>query len=127
MLYARHLCAELPSAVVIFFMRFQTNQKPRPELTQAEREAIVDLLNFCLYADSHIALREGEFMSDVVDFIGWETQSSFGSYEGRSVSNARAAKESAETKKEFLAYAAGRLPSKEARALAIELCRQLFA
>lgn len=108
-------------------MLFRKKEDRKPELPQKEREAIVDLLHLCLYADSHIALKEGEFMSDVVDVIGWETKSSFGSYEGRSVSSARAAKESPETKKEFLSFAATRLQSKESRALAIDLCKQLFA
>ena len=66
-------------------------------------------------------------MSDVVDVIGWETQSSFGSYEAKSISSARAAKESADSKKAFLSHAAARLQSKESRALALDLCKQLFA
>ena len=108
-------------------MPFKNSHNPPVELDQPAREAIVDLLHFCLYADSHIALREGEFVADVVNVIGWETQSSFGSYEGRSVSNARAAKESAEAKREFLSQAASRLKTKDSRALAIALCEQLFA
>ena len=107
-------------------MLFRKAQNPKPELPQKEREAIVDLLHLCLYGDSHIALKEGEFMSDVVDVIGWETQSSFGSYEARSISSARAAKENEATKREFLAFAAKRLESKTSRALALDLCKQLF-
>jgi hypothetical protein len=108
-------------------MLFTKKPSAKPSLAQSEREAIVDLLHLCLYGDSHIALREGQFISDVVDVIGWETQSSFGSYEARSISTARAAKENSDTKREHLAYAATRLKSKESRALAIDLCKQLFA
>lgn len=108
-------------------MLFQKKETEKPQLPQKEREAIVDLLHLCLYGDSHIALKEGEFISDVVEVIGWETQSSFSSYEARSISSARAAKESSENKKEFLSFTATRLESKESRALAIDLCRQLFA
>lgn len=108
-------------------MRFQKKESGKPQLSQQEREAIVDLLHLCLYGDSHIALREGQFMSDLFDVIGWETQSSFGSYEARSISSARAARENPEATKEFLLRAAVRLQSKESRALAIDLCRQLFA
>ena len=108
-------------------MLFRKKEDAKPQLPQKEREAIVDLLHLCLYGDSHIALKEGDFMSDVVDVIGWETQSSFGSYEARSISSARAAKENSDSKKEFLSFAAARLQSKESRALALELCRQLFA
>src|SRR5688500_12998155 len=107
-------------------MPLQKRNGPKPELLQEEREAIVDLLHLCLYADSHIALNEGDFMSDVAEMIGWETQSSFGSYEARSVSNARAVKEHPTNRSEFLAAAAARLKSTVARALAIGLCSQLF-
>lgn len=108
-------------------MLFQKKDTAKPQLPQKEREAIIDLLHLCLYADSHIALKEGELLSDVVDVIGWETQSSFSSYEARSVSSARAAKESDATMKEFLSFAAERLQSADSRALALDLCKQLFA
>lgn len=108
-------------------MLFRKTENSKPQLSQAEREAIVDLLHLCLYADSHIALREGQFMSDVTDVIGWDSGSSFSSYEARSVSSARAGKENAVTKKEFLEFAAERLKSKESRALALDLCKQLFS
>lgn len=108
-------------------MIFRKKESSKPQLPQTEREAIVDLLHLCLYADSHIALAEGQHISDVVDIIGWETQSSFSSYEARSISSARAAKESAVTKKEFLDFAAERLKAKQSRILAVDLCQQLFA
>jgi hypothetical protein len=108
-------------------MLFRKKEITKPQLPQKEREAIVDLLHLCLYADSHISLKEGEVLSDVVDVIGWETQSSFSSYEARSISSARAAKESNEAKKEFLAFVAERLQTKSSRELAIDLCKQLFA
>src|SRR5687767_8820609 len=104
-------------------MLFRKKEEPKPQLPQQEREAIVDLLHLCLYGDSHIALKEGEFMSDVVDVIGWETQSSFSSYQARSISSARAAKENDTNKKEFLSSAAKRLESKASRALALDLCK----
>lgn len=106
-------------------MLFRKTENSKPQLPQTEREAIVDLLHLCLYADAHISLKEGEFLSDVVEVIGWETQSSFGSYESRSISSARAARESGAAKKDFLDFAAERLKSKESRALALDLCKQL--
>jgi len=107
-------------------MSFRKVEKPKAQLPQKEREAIIDLLHLCLYADSHIALKEGEFIADVVDVIGWETQISFGSYESKSIAAARAAKESPAAKQEFLSFAAERLASKESQALALDLCKQLF-
>ena len=108
-------------------MLFRKKQKLRAELHQKEREAIIELLHLCLYGDAHIALKEGEFMSEVVDVIGWETQSSFASYEAQSIANARAAKENAELRRQLLSAAALRLRAKLSRELAVELCSQLFA
>jgi uncharacterized tellurite resistance protein B-like protein len=106
-------------------MSFRKVEKPKAQLPQKEREAIIDLLHLCLYADAHISLQEGEFIADVVDVIGWDNQISFSSYESKSIAGARLAKESPESKAEFLAYAAERLQSPESRALAVDLCKRL--
>jgi uncharacterized tellurite resistance protein B-like protein len=99
----------------------------KPQLEQKEREAIVDLLHLCLYADAHIAANESDLLAEVVDYIGWETQSSFGSYEARSIASARSAKGTPEDRKDFVAAAAARLQSAPARAIALDLCKQLFS
>jgi uncharacterized tellurite resistance protein B-like protein len=108
-------------------MSFFKNNQPKSPLPQNEREAIIDLLHLCLYADAHIALREGEMIADVVETIGWDTRISFGSYESRSIAAARTAKETPEAKKPFISFAAERLQSPESRALALDLCKQLFS
>lgn len=108
-------------------MQSPKKEGAKPQLQQSEREAIVDLLHLCLYADAHIAVKEGEFLAGVVNSIGWETKSSFTAYEARSIANARAAKGGPELRQEFLAFAASRLTSPASRALAINLCQQLFS
>lgn len=107
-------------------MSFRKVEKPKAPLTQKEREAIVDLLHLCLYADSHIALNEGEVVSDLVETISWDTNLSFSSYESKSIAAARAAKESPAAKQEFLSFAAERLQSKESQTLALDVCKRLF-
>jgi len=107
-------------------MRFgKANKLPR--LSQKEREAIIDLLHLCLYVDSHITLKEAEFIADTVERIGWDTQSSFSSYEVKSIAAARATNDSPAAKAEFLSEAAERLPSNASRTLALDLCKQLLA
>jgi uncharacterized tellurite resistance protein B-like protein len=96
------------------------------ELAQNEREAIIDLLHFCMYGDAHIALKESEFVSQVVDTIGWPPNIAFSSYEAQSISRARAAKESAAAKREFLAHASARLKDRDVRSLAGDLCKQMM-
>lgn len=108
------------------FFKSRQDDKPK-QLPQSEREAIVDLLHLCLYADAHIALKEGEMIADVIETIGWDTHISFSSYESKSVAGARAAKNSRESRAAFIAFAAERLKSPGSHALALDLCKQLFS
>jgi uncharacterized tellurite resistance protein B-like protein len=95
-------------------------------LTQPEREAIADLLHYCLYADNHIALAETEVLESIISTLSWDPNSSFASFEGRSVAAARAAKEDASAREEFLKSIRARLTEAEVRTLAFDLCKQLF-
>ncbi len=108
-------------------MLFQ-NQKSKPtSLPQPTREAIVDLLHLCLFADAHISLKEGNFIADVVNVIGWDTNLSFSSYESRSIAAAREARSDEKSKLEFLKYAAQRIDSPASKDLALSLCKDLFS
>jgi hypothetical protein len=106
-------------------MLFQKKKDSTPTLPQAEREAIVDLLHLCLYADAHISLKEGAFIADVVQVIGWDTKLSFSAYESRSIASVRAARVDEKSRTEFIEYAAQRLKSPGAKELAVSLCRDL--
>ncbi len=106
-------------------MLFKTKRTPA-QLAQSEREAIVDLLHLCLYADGHISLQEGQFLAEVVNVIGWDTNLAFSSYESRSIAAARAAQGDERSKQEFITHAAARLRSGTARQLAVSLCRELI-
>jgi hypothetical protein len=108
-------------------MAIENQNKPAPQLLQSEREAIIDLLHLCLYADAHISLNEGDFISNVVKKIGWDTNLSFSAYEARSIAAARAAKTDDVSKKDFIDYAASRLASKASKSLAVSLCNDLFS
>lgn len=108
-------------------MLFQSRKDHATQLAQSEREAVVDLLHLCLYADTHISLKEGDFISDVVEVIGWDQNLSFASYEPRSIAEARAARSDDERKQEFLNHAADRLQSPASRQVALDLCRDLCA
>src|SRR5512147_1291483 len=98
-----------------------------PKFTQEEREAIVDLLHLCIYADAHISGKESDVVSKVVDHIGWDTKLSFSGYEPRSIASARAARSDPTMLKEFLARAGARLTTKEARRFAVSKCMDLAA
>ena len=110
--------------------RFRYDPRMNPtstELRQSEREAIVDLLHLCLYADGHIGVQESTLLSDVVEKLGWDANLSFSSYESRSIADARRARLDDTARRDFIAYAAERLSSNKAKALALSLCDELMA
>jgi uncharacterized tellurite resistance protein B-like protein len=94
--------------------------------TQPQREALADLLHFCLYADNHIALAETQVVADAVGSLSWDPNISFEVFEARSIATARQAKEDASAGEEFLKSIRQRLDDAEARALALNLCKKLF-
>jgi uncharacterized tellurite resistance protein B-like protein len=109
------------------FSRFFSAKPGAPDgLTQTQREAIADLLHFCVYADNHIALNETAAIERIVSTLNWDTSSSFASFESRSIAAARAAKENEFTREEFLKSIRLRLDQPAARTLALNLCKQIF-
>lgn len=95
-------------------------------LTQAQREAIVDLLHYCMYADNFVALAEDRFINSVAATLAWDDKISFEVYEGGSIGKARKAKESAGYRETFYKDVVARLATKEARSLALQLCKDLY-
>lgn len=107
-------------------MIFSKPDETKASLTQAEREAIVDLLNLCIYVDAHVAIKEGEFVDGIVKTIGWEPASGFPHYNSRSIANARSARGNEQQWLGIISASTKRLVSKPARSLAVDLCQKLF-
>src|ERR1043166_9252205 len=95
-------------------------------LTQPQREAIVDLLNYCMYADNLVFLAEGRLITDTVAKFNWDPKVPFDQFDARSVSNARNASESPVYRDQFLASIKNRLDSAAVKRQALELCQELF-
>ena len=51
---------------------FHKSEAPNDGLTQPQREAIVDLLNYCMYADNLIFLAEDRLITDTVAKFNWD-------------------------------------------------------
>ncbi len=105
----------------------RTGSPKNDGLNQTQREAIVDLLHYCMFADNLVALKEDQFINTVAATLSWDPNISFETYEGGSIGNARRAKESADYRATFLKSVAARLGSKEVRELALDLVKQLFS
>lgn len=108
-----------------FARLFQPATKPVDGLTQPQREAIIDLLHFCMYADDRLMLAEDSVVSDQLAKCHWDPAVPLEMFVSRSVTRARNALESADSRANFLAEVAERL-GRPARARALELCRTLF-
>lgn len=110
-----------------FSRLFNQKSATGDSLTQPQREAIVDLLHYCLYADNHIALAETEVLNKIVSDFSWDPKAvSFGAFESKSIAAARQAKENEGSREEFLKAIGQRLDTPESRRRAFELCKKLF-
>jgi len=105
---------------------FHKSEAPKDGLTQPQREAMVDLLNYCMYADNLIFLAEDRLITDTVAKFNWDPKVPFDQFDARSVSNARNASESQVYRDQFLASIKDRLDTAAVKGQALELCQELF-
>src|SRR5436305_15140525 len=82
---------------------FRKSEAPNDGLTQPQREAIVDLLNYCMYADDLVMLAEDRLITDTVGKFNWDPKVPFDQFDVRSIDNARYATEDQGYRDRFLA------------------------
>ncbi len=95
------------------------------ELSQVEREAVIDLLYLCEYADRVISLQEGSVVNQARVRMGWEGP--FRDFEGESIERAREAASDPERMRAYLLRTVARLSSPYARRLALDYCDRLLS
>jgi hypothetical protein len=105
---------------------FHKSEAPKDGLTQPQREAIIDLLNYCTYADNLVMLAEDRLITDTVAKFNWESKVPFDQFVLRSTDNARNARESQVYRDQFLASIRDRLGTAAAKGQALDLCQELF-
>src|SRR6476660_8363311 len=105
---------------------FHKSEAPKDNLTQPQREAIVDLLNYCMYADNLVMLAEDRLIADTIAKFNWESKTPFDQFDARSVGNARNARESQVYRDQFLASIRDRLGTAAVKGQALDLCQELF-
>lgn len=104
---------------------FRHDVKPTDGLTQPEREAIVDILNYCMFADKLIALSEDAMVESVAGTLNWDPKISFEYYEGKSIGAVRRAIGEKAYRAEFMESLRTRLVKPENRKLALSLADDL--
>ena len=106
---------------------FHKSDAPQSDgLTQPQREAIVDLLSYCMYADNFVFLAENRFITDTVAKFDWDPKVPFDQFSVRSIANARNATESQVYRDQFLASIRDRLGTAAVKGQALDLCQELF-
>ena len=105
---------------------FHKSEAPKDGLTQPQREAIVDLLNYCMYADNLVFLAEDRLITDTVAKFNWDSKVPFDQFDVRSIDNARNASENPGYREKFLASIRDRLDSAAVKGKALDLCQELF-
>jgi hypothetical protein len=105
---------------------FHKSEAPNDGLTQPQREAIVDLLNYCMYADNLVLLAEDRLITDTVAKFNWESKVPFDQFVLRSTDNARNARESQVYRDQFLGSIKDRLTTAAVKGKALDLCQELF-
>ena len=88
---------------------FRKSEAPNDGLNQPQREAIVDLLNYCMYVDNLIFLAEDRLITDTVAKFNWDSKVPFDQFDVRSIDNARNATENQGYRDRFLASIRDRL------------------
>ena len=105
---------------------FHKSEAPNDGLTQPQREAIVDLLNYCMYVDNLIFLAEDRLITDTVAKFNWDSKVPFDQFDVRSIDNARNATESQVYRDRLLASIRDRLGTAAVKGQALDLCQELF-
>lgn len=105
---------------------FHPHQVPSDGLTQAQRETIVDLLNFCSYVDHDIADSEEVLIDSLEHQLHWDANIDFDYYVNKSVGAVRKALEGDDAQSTFLRGIGAKLDSKQSRTLALSLADKLF-
>ena len=115
----------MPSLIRKLFHKSEASA-PNDGLTQPQREAIVDLLNYCMYADNLVFLAEDRLIADTVAKFNWEPKVPFDQFDVRSIDNARNASENPGYREKLLASIRDRLDTAAVKRKALDLCQELF-
>src|SRR5215831_6083960 len=115
----------MPSLIKKLFRKSDASAQ-KDGLTQPQREAIVDLLNYCMYADNLVFLAEDRLITDTVAKFNWDPKIPFDQLNARSVGNARNAGESQVYRDKFMASIRDRLDTAAVKGQALDLCQELF-
>jgi|GEM_PF-2489647 len=100
---------------------FRSSDQPKDGFNQSEREALVDILHYCMFADKHISVAEDEAIEAVARTLDWDSKVSYEYYEGKSTGVVRAALADPILKEMFFESLRVRLKSPDHRIFALSV------
>ena len=109
-----------------FQKMFRHAEKQAVGFTQSEREAVVDILHYCMYADRHIARAEDQMIETVARTLNWDPSISYEYYEGKSTGAVRRALAEKELRADFMKSLRARLSKPEHRKFALSIADDLM-
>ncbi|GHC07204.1 hypothetical protein [Cerasicoccus arenae] len=110
-----------------FFQKlFRAGGDSADGLTQQQREAIVDLLVFCMYSDRTVSLAEDQLIQRRLESMDWQAVQSIDNYYDLAVTRVRDILVSQEARESFLKRVSERLADVSTREKAFQLSHQLF-
>lgn len=98
----------------------------RDGLEQKEREAILDLLLYCTYADNHLSLAEDKIIEQEIERFTWDSGTDIDIYINGATDRARRAISDRQARDGFLSQIRERLTSERAIERALSSMSSLF-
>lgn len=97
----------------------------KQDLTQNEREAIIELMMMTMYSDKNLKLAEDELIQEYVSNIKWESPLSLEFYFGKITPKIRTALQDKSKMNTFLKDINNRLESEAVKSQVLQLCNDL--
>ena len=105
---------------------FVTNDGINDGYNQEQREALLDLFNFCMSADRRIEFSEQDFITAETNYFNWESSESVAEFSKHSMQRANQAHKTDAARKTYALEINERLQTNELRAQAVWLSHKLF-
>ena len=112
--------------MISFKSIFKSHETPDDGLNQSQREAIVDLLNYCSFVDHNISISESDLIDGLEYQLHWDANTDFDYYENKSVGLVRGVLDQPESVTEFLKEVRTRLDSPKSREVALGLVDKII-
>lgn len=106
--------------------RFFSGTENPDGLDQVQREATIDLLLLCMYADNDLDLNEERIINRVSQRYAWASETGLDDYIKAATARVLGIMNSSDERATFMRGVSKRLGSREAKFNAVKLCKLLF-